>query len=66
MTECAANEWALALTINYLLNILLTLASFSFDTGSHWVALDGSEHLIDQAGLELTEMHLPLLPEFWD
>ena len=23
-------------------------------------------HYVDQAGLELTEIHLPLPPEYWD
>jgi hypothetical protein len=39
---------------------------FFFDTGSHYVALAGLELSVDQAGLELREILLPLPPKCWD
>lgn len=37
---------------------------FIFDIESHYVALTALRgHCVDQAGLEFTEIYLPLLPE---
>lgn len=46
------------------LDILVSLILF-FETGSHCMALDDLE-LTTQAGLQLTDIHLPLTPEYWD
>lgn len=34
--------------------------------GSYYVALIGLELCVDQAGLKLTVIHLPLAPGWWD
>ena len=37
-----------------------------FETGSHYVVLAGLGLSVDQANLELTEIHLPLPPKCWN
>lgn len=40
---------------------------YCFETGSFFVALEVLELTrVDQTGLKLAEIHLPLPPEFWD
>ena len=38
---------------------------FFFETGFLCVAVAGT-HFVDQVGLALTEIHLPLSPKYWD
>jgi hypothetical protein len=44
---------------------MLCLLNFFFETGFLCVTLGGT-HFVDQDGLELTEIHLPLSPKYWD
>lgn len=48
--------------MHFLYFLLIYLCIYLFETGSHYAASDWSE-IQNQAGLELSETHLPLSPK---
>ena len=50
----------------YLNGSKQTLPSFGFETGSHCVTDRSQTCCVDQVGLNLSEILLPLSPECWD
>jgi hypothetical protein len=63
----AGEFWKRADSGNLRLSFFLVVV---VDDSDCWVSLGSSgcpgTHFVDQAGLELTEIHLPLPPECWD
>lgn len=55
------------LTFLFVLGALLVFCFvlFCFETGSYYVAVAGLELTVDHSGLGLTDIYLPLPPEYW-